>query len=375
MSIEKGRISSRQATFLIANEILATGILFLPALMAREAGHDAWASVLIAAVFGLVLGALVVSLGLRFPEKNLVEYAIELLGPWGGRALGILFGLFFFYLNGIIIREFGELLVSVVMPETPLVVFNALLVAMAVYGVYLGLEVFARVSEIVFPFSLLVSLFMLSLALPEMDFFQLKPVLVHSFSHILRGAGSLFAFFGEGIVFAMFLPYLRRPEDARRVNLQVIFLLVVMISLTVLGVTALFGAEETARLVFPTFDLAKTVRLGGFLERMESLVVGVWVSAVGLKVMVIYYAAALAFAQSFNLSDYRPLVLPGGVILVALSILEFTDIIHLREFLARFWGPLGITVQGGIPLLLFFLALIRKKGITNQGGRKNEENI
>ncbi|NPV29043.1 MAG: endospore germination permease [Firmicutes bacterium] len=366
MGIEKGRISSRQATFLIANTILATGILFLPALMAREAGQDSWASVLIAAFFGLLLGALVVSLGLRFPGKNIVEYASELLGPWGGRALGILLALFFFYLNGIIIREFGELLVTAVMPETPLVVFNALLVIMAAYGVYLGLEVFARVNEIIFPFSLLVGLVTLALAVPEMDFFQLQPVLVHSFVHILRGAGSLFAFFGEGMVFTMFLPCLRRPEEAHWVNLQVVFLLVAAGVSTIAGVIALFGAEETARLVFPTYELAKTVHLAGFLERIESLIVGVWVAAVGLKVMVIYYAAVVAFAQSLGLQDYRPLVLPSGLVLVALSILEFADNDHVREFLARYWGPFGITVQAGIPLLLFLLALARKKGISEK---------
>jgi spore germination protein KB len=122
------------------------------------------------------------------------------------------------------------------------------------------------------------------------------------------------------------------------------------------------GAKETARLIFPTYELAKTVHLGGFFERFESLVVGIWVSTVGLKLMVIYYAGIMAIAQSLNLRDYRPIVLPGGLILVALSILEFTDIVQVRSFLFQYWPPLSVAFFGGITLLLWVVALLRKKG-------------
>ncbi|MEG3068789.1 MAG: GerAB/ArcD/ProY family transporter [Syntrophaceticus schinkii] len=96
MSIEQGKISKRQAIFLLANSILASMVLITPALMAKAAGQDAWIAVLIAGVFGLLFGMLVISVGLRHPEKNMVEYGIDLLGPWLGRAVAIIFALFFF---------------------------------------------------------------------------------------------------------------------------------------------------------------------------------------------------------------------------------------------------------------------------------------
>jgi spore germination protein KB len=70
MSIEQGKISKRQAIFLLANSILASMVLITPALMAKEAGQDAWIAVLIAGVFGLLFGMLVISVGLRHPEKT-----------------------------------------------------------------------------------------------------------------------------------------------------------------------------------------------------------------------------------------------------------------------------------------------------------------
>ena len=46
-----------------------------------------------------------------------------------------------------------------------------------------------------------------------------------------------------------------------------------------------------------------------------------WMLGGFVKVGVFYYAAVLGSAQLFGLKDYRPLVLPAGTIVVALSIL------------------------------------------------------
>ncbi len=359
--IEKGRISARQAIYLVANTILATMILFLPSLLAREAGQDGWLAVLLAGAAGMLVGLLVVDLGLRFPDRNFAEYTRELLGPYLGGFLTVALALFFFYVCGVIVREFGELLATAVMPETPLAAFHILIVALAAYGAYLGLEVFARAGEIVFPISLFLGLAILAMALPDLDPTQVLPAFVHPFSSVARAALGLVTFYGEGTVFLFFLPCLRRPREAWRVVAWVPPFLTFAMLLSFLGVVSLFGVEESARLIFPTFEFAKTVRFAGFLERVESLVVGIWVMTVGIKVTTIFYTCVLALAEVLRLRDYRPLILPLSVWLVALSLLQFRDVIHLREFLGRFIGPFGLTFQLGIPFFVWAAALLRGK--------------
>ena len=120
-------------------------------------------------------------------------------------------------------------------------------------------------------------------------------------------------------------------------------------------------------MTFPVYEFVKTVHLGGFIERIESLMVGIWVTTVGLKVMVLFYGAVTALAETLSLKDYRPLVLPGGVLLVALSILIFPDVNAIREFLAHTWPALSLTVSMGILVLLWVVSLVRKKGNDRQG--------
>jgi spore germination protein KB len=301
-------------------------------------------------------------LGLRFPDRNLVQYSIELLGPWIGRGVALIFVAFFLYLGGVVVREFGVLLVTAVMPNTPLVVFSALLVMMAAYGVYLGLEAIARLVELVFPISVVVELAIFLMALPEMEFYQLQPVMAHPLPAILRSSVVLLAFLMEGTIILMSTPNLKQKRQATLwVPPVVSLLLFVTLGTTVVGVIALFGGRETARLVFPVYEFAKTVHLGGFIERIESLVVGIWVTSVGLKVMVLFYGAVTALAETCSLKDYRPLVLPYGVLLTALSILIFPDAMAIREFLRHTWPVMSPTVILMIVVLLWVVSLVRKK--------------
>lgn len=372
MGIEKGKISRHQTVLLVTNAILASMVLYIPSLLAQIAGQDAWVSVFLAGVAGVLYGSLVVYLGRRFPDKNLVEYSIELMGPWAGRAVGMIFGLFFLYMNGVVIREFGELLVSLVMPETPLIVFIGLIVALAAYGVYLGLEVFARVNELLFPVAFFIVMAYILMAVPEMEFYHLKPVLVHPLPALLHSSAILFSFYVEGSALLMFYPSLRRPEEGKPISYQVGIFLAIAMLVDLIGVIALFGPDETARLIFPTFELAKIVHIGGFIDHIESLFIGIWVTMGGLKVMVFYYVSALAFAESWGLRDYRPIVLPLGIILAALAVLEFADTSQIHS-LFRLMHVFVITVPVAITLLVCLFACFRKKERRGGGGDQDDK--
>jgi spore germination protein KB len=374
MSIEQGKISKRQAIFLLANSILASMVLIAPALMAKQAGQDAWIAVLIAGVFGLLFGMLVVSVGLRHPGKNMVEYGIDLLGPWLGRAVAIIFALFFLHTNAYLVRSFGSLLVTETMPETPLVVFNILIVLIAAYAAYLGLEVFTRVNDIVFPLSMLVAVAIVAMGLPEVNFENLKPIFTHPIPNILQASFILFAFFAEGTILLMLIPSLRQPNEARQLVVPVSLIISLAMLVDVGILIGLFGHEETSRMVFPTYEFAKTVGIWGFLERIESLVVGVWVATVGLKVATFYYVSVLTFTQTFNLKDYRSLVLPYAIILVVLSMVGWMGTNEVTLYMSRYFPLFAIIVVGGTTLLLYLANMARRQG-SSGGGKKNEDKV
>lgn len=342
--------------------VLPTAILTVPAITVKAARQDAWLSIIVATLAGLVIARLVVSLSLRFPGQTLFEYAEEILGKAPGKVLGFLYIWWFLHANALIVREFGVFLVTAVMPDTPIIVFHIIVVTVAAYAVRNGLEVLCRFNQLFIPVTgLLVIVFILSTK--DMKVARLLPVLDAGLVPILKGAVTPTSWLGEIVLFAMIIPFLNKPREAHRVATLSILLIGFFLMVSIMEALLIFGPNVTGHWIFPTFNAVRVVSIANFLERLESVIVAAWVLGGFVKVGVFYYAAVLGSAQWLDLKDYRPLVAPVGVIVVALSILLHEGIVDLLDFLGRVWPPYALIVfEVGIPLLLLIVALARGKG-------------
>ncbi len=352
------RLSGRQAMWLVVTTILATTLIFLPAWVAAEAKQDAWLSVLLSMVVGVVTAWLVSTLGRRFPDLTIVQYGERILGRVLGKVVGLVYAAFFLHINTVIVREFGELLLTGFMPETPLVVFIGTIIVVAAYGAWAGPEVLARVNDFILPvilFLLGVSLFLL---VNQANLAALLP-LAEEPAGIVRGALASAVFFSEVIILAMLIPSLNlRSEAARAGVLGVLVAGFSLMAVTVFA-TMVFGGERVANLTFPYLALTRIVSVRGIVERVEFLALGIWVLGGFVKISVFYYAAALASSQWLGLREYRSTVVPIGLAIGFLSVIQFENIDQISSFLttAALFAYLPVTL--GLPALLLILATLR----------------
>jgi spore germination protein KB len=79
-----------------------------------------------------------------------------------------------------------------------------------------------------------------------------------------------------------------------------------------------------------------------------------------VKVTVFYYAVVIGLSQWLNLSDYRPVVLPVGFLIVVMSIWVAPNLQELFEVIGTTYPFYKITVQTLIPTVLLLIALLRK---------------
>lgn len=362
--LEDGKISHRQVIFLLSGTILATAAIgFLPSLIYREAAQDSWLSVFLMVMFGTAVGLIIVRLARRFPEQTIIQYAGLVAGRIPGKIIGLIYILYFlFFINTLVIRFFGELLVNIFMPETPLVIFLAGIVFAAAYAVRCGLEVLARANEILHPVALSIALLLVVLLFPEMEFKNFTPVLENGIMPVFKGTYLALVYFGEVIALGMLLPYLNQRRQMEGIIFKGFLLIVLFQLLSVLTSIAVFGAMM-ARIEVPAILGARLISIGGLIERVEPLVLLMWIMAAFVKVSVFYYCGVLATAQWLHLKEYKPLVLPTGVLLTVLSIIVWENESELTQFMFRA-APYNIFIEAGLPLLLLALAWLRGKGRT-----------
>jgi len=359
------KVASSQMMFLLVTTVSATGFLYVPAITAEIASRDGWLSVLVGATaFGILVALICTALGGLFPTQSVVEYAPLLLGKWLGKLVGLLYIFFFIHVNAIIVREFGDFLVSAFLAETPMLFFNLVVVALAASITRNGMEVLARLNQFIFPLFLGVLAFIVVLVIDEMSLDRLLPLMENGIKPVLAGSLVPSAWRGEIVLILMFLPFLNRPREARKSVITAVLLIAVLLTLPTLAGLMLFGAQFSARSVFPTLLVARYISLGGFLERVEAVIIIIWVAGITVKVAAFLLASSLAAAQWLGLKDYRSVVTPVGIITLVYSVTLFEDARELVHFLGKTWPPYAYVFELLLPLFLLVIAFIREKGGT-----------
>lgn len=356
--LERGKISCFQTFYLLVNLVSATSVIFLPAISAQAAGRDAWMVPLVATLPGIYLALTLSYLGKKFPGQTLVQYLQTILGTWPGKLVGFFYIFFFLHTNAYVIRQFGELMVSLALPRTPLTVFHILLILLCAWAIRGGLEVLARTMEFTYPFILFLFFIVVVLTANQMDFNNLAPVLENGIPPVFQGALAPIGWRGEIILLAMILPFLARPGQAGRCAVLAVVFLGIILAFVTAANTAVLG-PTVARLTFPTFALIREVSVAGFIERIESVLLAIGVISIFGKIALFYYATVVGAAQLANLKDYRPLIPPVGVLLAALSIqvaANSSELVYAASFI---WPPYAYFFEYLIPTILLGVTAVR----------------
>ncbi|MDT8860659.1 spore germination protein [Alkalihalobacillus sp. MEB130] len=331
----------------------------------EEARQDYWIAEFIAAIVGvgIVLGyyQLISFAG----KKNLYEMLSFSFGKWIGSAIIVLYSLYFFYIASRNIRDFGELMKISILPITPLEVITIVMMFPVMYTVYLGLEVLARVTEIVSPYILgiLVLVGVLLFFSGELQFTHLLPILGDGFGPVWEAFfPTLLTFpYGEVIVFTVIMTATTRFSHVGKVGATAIAISGLLITYANVIQIAALGVDLKVRTLFPLMTAAREIMLMEFIERVDILVVFILMTGVFIKVSVFFYAGLKGLEHVFSV-PYRKFILPVSTLIPFFAVLNSVNVVeHFEEGLMIVPYVLHLPFQFGIPLLLFFIIWLKKK--------------
>lgn len=362
--VNNEKISVRQLGILVALFSIGTPILIIPAGMAGMAQQDAWLAALFGVGVGLLIAGLYTVLGRLFPEKTLVEMNELLLGKWVGKTISITFIFFNLVTASELLYFVGNFMTTQIMPETPIQSINILFGCIVIMGIRLGIETLARSAELLFPLFVVLFVVLVIFVSPQIKLENIQPVLEADF-HSMLAATLFFAsvFSLSPVVLLMIFPAsINRTKEAQKAFYSGTLIggiaLIIIIALTIL----VLGADTTARQMYPSYALAKKINVGSFLQRIEIVMAGMWFITIYYRVCCYFYAATISLAQTVNVKDYRFLVLPLGMIVIALSMIVHPNIVHSEEYNKGAWIPYVATYGLALPLLLLAVNVFRKKG-------------
>lgn len=357
------KINTNQFLILVTLFTIGTSILIVPSGLAAKANQDAWVAAIVGMVIGLVIIWLFCLIAQWFPHLTFVQMTEKILGKWLGKAVSLLFVCMSFIYASSLLYYSGSFLNTHLLPNTPMASLNILMTIIIIMGVRLGLETIARSAEIFILVFFVLFFFLVLFISPEVKFENVQPVFEAGTKTIIQ---STFPFIEvtsvNAIVLLMFFPVnVNKTKQANKsFFLGYVIGGIVIIIFTFLSVSVL-GAYSTAAEVFPSYELAKKINIGDFIQRIEVMMAGLWIIALYFKATIYFYAAVLGIAQIINLKDYRPLIIPLGMIGVVLSLVLYPNAVYQQNWNQTTGIYYSFLIGVVLPLLLVAVYAIRKK--------------
>ena len=348
----------RQLRSLIAAALLSPVTRQIPGSAAALGGRAAWAAPL-AALPALLFYAWLLSRLRRELESGeaLPEYALRRLGRRGGRAALLALAAWLLVLAGFTLRFGAERLQVSSYPRSGPALFVVCLGIPALLAALGPFRSLLRLGRMILPVLLTALGLILFSAFRSLEFTELLPLGPADAPDLLRGALPSLNLLSFALSALCLFPAGRKAGGFRRTAAWTLGL---SLLLTALGaaVQGRLGAALSARFAVPFFALVRNLVFFRSLERMEALVVGLWILPDfllgGLCLQGAQRCLRLALGQRpeegesrLDFSGGRLLIWLCGVVSIALGLLLGRDPASLQH-----WSR---TI---IPLLNLFFSLL-----------------
>ena len=267
----------RQLRSLLTAALLSPCTRLIPGSAAALGGRTAWAGPLLALPPLLLFGWCTCLLRSRLkPGEGLPELALRRLGRNTGRAVLLLLGGWLLLYCGFTLRVGAERLLVTVYPRSGSVLFVlllGLLVLRAALGPFRSLLRLGRLALPVLLLSLGLILLAAFRSLQPAELLPLSPADLPALLHSAVPALDLLSF---ALAALCLFPAGAEAGGPRRIGLWTAGLALGLTAL-VAAVQGRFGAALSARLSAPFFALVRNLVFFGSVERIEALVVGLWI--------------------------------------------------------------------------------------------------
>ena len=355
--MNNNQISQKQGVSAVVLFIIGSSSLLV---MGLEAKMDIWAAILLAGVAGTLIMLVYTRLLTVLPGRDFFDTMEYFFGKIGSKVFILLLTWFSFNLCAIVLRNYGQFVVTVGLPETPMCVTMFIMLLIIIISVRRGIEVIGRWSEV---FVLFITAFLLISVLimsQNMDINNLLPMFDNGVGPILKGAFGVTTFpFAETVAFLLVFPAFKKGASVKKVFLRGLLIGGSIIFITSLADMMVLGTSISENVYFPTYAAMACTHYGDFLHRFEIIATIVFITAVFLKLSILLLGACKGTARLLGLPDYKPLVVPVALLVICSAINSFDSMINFHEWTFSVFPYYATVFQIITPLVALILIEIK----------------
>ncbi len=342
--------------FIIAKVQVGVGILGFQRDIFKEAGHDAWISVLLAGIVTHIVAWVMIKTLMKYESSDLYGIHEDVYGKWLGRLFSSIYILYFVILSLVVLRTYVEVIQTWMFPKLPTWTLAIIILFLVVYGLMGGIRVVVGVCF--FSFFLTIWMFLLSyFPYQYSDWEHLKPILNASISDLLKGTYKMaLTVIGFEILYFIY-PFVKDKKlVGRYTHIGLLVTTFIYVAVMIIS-TIFFGEGQIAKTIWPTLFLFKIIQIP-FLERFEYVVVSVWMLMILPNLLLFTWAATRGMKRVFNWKQKHALYTFTAIIFIASTLITTrTQVDKLGDVV----GNNSLYIIFIYPFLLFILVSLKSK--------------
>lgn len=352
-------ISERQGIILIILFIIGTTLLNGSGGQAKQ---DAWIAVIIAISWSSILLLMYSRILSLYPGKDLFDILQIIMGKFIGKIISILMIWFAFHDGATIIRSLLDFTNTLVFPDTPVVLPMIFFTMLVIWSVKEGIEVLGRWSEFFIWVVILLFITVSALSIPQMDIGRLKPILYNDFKPVLRGAFSSFSYpLGETVIFIMVFSNISKVKNYKKTFMVGLLVGGGIILLAIIRNLLVLGSETISRVYFPSPMVASLIHIGPFIQRLEMIVILIFLACTFIKVSICTFAVCNGISKVFEFDDYKFTATPVALLMLTFSFFIYKSTMEMSFWTSEIWPYYSFPFEVIIPLVVFIVAEIRNR--------------
>ncbi|MHB8065980.1 MAG: GerAB/ArcD/ProY family transporter [Ruminiclostridium sp.] len=361
--MKKEQITDKEAIYLLTVFIMGSSLILG---IGADAKNDAWIAGIVAFIMAIPMLLIFSRILSLFEGKDLFEILDVTLGKIMGKVVAIIYILYSFHLGAMVLRNFGEFINIVALPETPMFVPMLCLGLVCIIAVMLGIEVLGRTTTFFLPILIFILAAVQLLAIPNLHFNYFKPIIGNGLIPVFKGAFSTFSFpFAETVLFIGVFDSLKTKKSPKKVYFWGIIISTIIIVVTTIRNIGVLG-NMLSTFYFPSYAAVGAINIGDFLQRIEVTVAIVFIFCVFIKSSVCLLVVCKGIGRMFNLKNYRSIVIQTGLLLAYFSYTVYDSSMEMKYWAFKVYPYYAFPMQVILPILIWIFAEIKSKKMNSQ---------
>lgn len=355
------KMSQRQLMTMIFMGLLSPMIRFIPGTPARIAGTASWLSPVAAVIPALAYIVLIWAfLKNRRPGEGMGDMFSRSIGKAAGKAVSVVFALWMIVYGGFALRAAAERLVSSVYGYGSVAFFAVITLLTALVAGAGTARSLGRTAEALMPVMIIVLGVVLFFALFDINADNLAPVSIEDTGNIMLGGLNIVNFTGLTAYFTFMAGHVdRTPGELKRYIKWILVILAVAFLLQLIIIGTLSPAVSV-ELPHPFFIMIRNLKIFSVVERMESLVVAVWIFTDFIFLASMMMSSGEVFRGVFGAEKRTPFVWPVAALTLICAAVISPDAFELYTQSRTYILWINAALTWGVIPVVFIIGKLRK---------------